>query len=101
MSAARVVEGLLHTRIVQVTLGKRKTLALDDQGRVFAFGWTAFGGLGVATGRDKVFAPMAVEALEGKRVVQISTGAYHTIALCRDGTCIGFGDNEQGQLELH
>ncbi|CAI5483454.1 unnamed protein product [Closterium sp. Yama58-4] len=97
----RVVEGLLHTRIVQVTLGKRKTLALDDQGRVLAFGWTAFGGLGVAAGRDKVFAPMPVEALEGKRVVQISTGAYHTVALCRDGTCIGFGDNEQGQLELH
>ncbi|CAI5527890.1 unnamed protein product [Closterium sp. Naga37s-1] len=97
----RVVEGLLHTRIVQVTLGKRKTLALDDQGRVLGFGWTAFGGLGVAAGRDKVFAPMPVEALEGKRVVQISTGAYHTVALCRDGSCIGFGDNEQGQLELH
>ncbi|CAI5472330.1 unnamed protein product [Closterium sp. Yama58-4] len=97
----RVVEGLLHTRIVQVTLGKRKTLALDDQGRVLAFGWTAFGGLGVAAGRDKVFAPMPVEALEGKRVVQISTGAYHTVALCHNGTCIGFGDNEQGQLELH
>ncbi|CAI5952593.1 unnamed protein product [Closterium sp. NIES-65] len=97
----RVVEGLLHTRIVQVTLGKRKTLALDDQGQVLAFGWTAFGGLGVAAGRDKVFSPMPVEALEGKRVVQISTGAYHTVALCRDGTCIGFGDNEQGQLELH
>ncbi|CAI5486203.1 unnamed protein product [Closterium sp. Naga37s-1] len=71
----RVVEGLLHTRIVQVTLGKRKTLALDDQGRVLAFGWTAFGGLGVAAGRDKVFSPMPVEALEGRRVVQVSKGA--------------------------
>lgn len=97
-----LVEGLLHTRVVQVTLSKRKTLALDDCGRVFAFGWSAFGGLGMESGQDKVLQPTEVDKLKrhGGKVVQVSTGAYHTVALCCNGQVVGFGDNEQGQLDM-
>ncbi|MCU0781267.1 MAG: cadherin-like beta sandwich domain-containing protein, partial [Akkermansiaceae bacterium] len=36
--------------------------------------------------------------LAGKRVTAIATRRYHNLALCSDGTLIGWGDNSYGQL---
>ena len=39
-----------------------------------------------------------VSALYGKTVVAIAAGAYHSLALCSDGTVAAWGYNGYGQL---
>ncbi|KAJ7533993.1 hypothetical protein O6H91_13G074600 [Diphasiastrum complanatum] len=85
---------------VQVCARKRKTFAVGVNGSVFAFGWMGCGSLGL-TGRgssDKVFNPELLVALASHHVAQISTGLYHTVVIVKNGSVLGFGDNEKGQL---
>lgn len=59
-----------------------------------------FGSLGLSDrgSSDKVMEPRLVRNLGSHRVSQISTGAYHTVAVTKRGRVFGFGDNEKGQL---
>lgn len=85
---------------MQVCARKRKTFVVTDEGLVFAFGWMCFGSLGLSDrgSSDKVMEPRLVRNLGSHRVSQISTGAYHTVAVTKRGRVFGFGDNEKGQL---
>lgn len=104
------VMALQHHRAVQVVTRKRKTFVLDDCGHVFAFGWTAFGGLGCGAANrvsgymgqsdvpDKVLVPEQLSSLRSHYVTQVSTGYYHTAVATRKGSVFVFGDNEKNQL---
>ena len=86
--------------VVAVSAGENYSLALCSDGTVAAWGANNYGQLGNnSTTMSKV--PIAVVqtgVLAGKRVVAISAGMYHSLALCSDGTVATWGYNGSGQL---
>lgn len=50
------------------------------------------GQLGVGT-RENAWRPQEVKGLSNKKIVQLSTGCYHTLCLDEEGFCYGAGRN--------
>ena len=91
---------LAGKRVVAVGAGELFSLALCSDGSVAAWGANDSGQLGNnSTTNNKV--PVAVDqtgALNGKRVVALSTKVAHTLAVSADGTLVAWGANTSGQL---
>ena len=88
-------------RIVQLGI-EGHSLALDENGDVWAWGSNWFGRLGVGDDFDNQYIPLNISRLEnsplnGVVVKQISTDA-HSLALDEDGNVWVWGLNLQGQL---
>jgi len=67
-----------------------------------AWGWNREGELGDNSTSER-HVPVSVNtapgsALRGKLVVALAGGAYHSLALCSDGTVAAWGKNSDGQL---
>jgi alpha-tubulin suppressor-like RCC1 family protein len=83
--------------------GDSHSLALCSDGTLAAWGLNADGELGEGTTNDSLV-PVAVNtasgvsALNGKRVVAITAGGRHSLALCSDGTVAAWGFNGSGEL---
>ena len=75
--------------------GRYHTIALKDNGTVWAWGSNSYGQLGDGTTTNKT-TPVPVSDLTG--VTAIAGGGYHTIALKEDGTVWAWGGNSSGQL---
>lgn len=82
-------------RAEQVDGGYGHSLALRDDGTVWAWGANTFGQLGDGTGTDRLD-PVQVVGLTN--IVAIAAGDYHSLALRSDGTVWAWGDNFYGQL---
>ena len=96
---------LLNKTVVAIAAGSSHGLALLSDGTVAAWGNNAYGQLGNnSTANSSV--PVAVSttgALVGKTVVAIAAGGGdldrpHSLALCSDGTVVGWGYNGAGEL---
>ena len=88
--------------VVALSAGWYHSVGLCADGTVVTWGNNAYGQLGDASTTER-HAPVAVNAapgsaLNGKRVVAISAGECHTLALCSDGTVAAWGRNAYGQL---
>jgi hypothetical protein len=83
--------------VALVAGGWRHTLAADREGRLYAAGWNKFGQCGVGH-NDDVVQPSTVEALAGRRVVQLKSGWKHTLAVTEDGRFFSWGRNVNGQV---
>ena len=86
--------------VVAIAGGPFHNLALCSDGTVAAWGYNNYGQLGTG---DKVTSrvPVLVKpvgALAGKQVVAVAAGAYHSFALCDDGTVAAWGYNDEGEL---
>lgn len=84
-----------RVHIVAVAAGGKHSLALDDQGRVYAWGDNSQGQLGDST-RVSRAVPAQVPGL--LNVQAIAAGYEFSLALLNDGTVWAWGDNEFGQL---
>jgi ELWxxDGT repeat protein len=89
-------------RVIAVAAGEDFSLALTDEGRVYAWGANQLGQLGNGTTIDS---PVPVEvdasgALNGKIITQIAAGYGHAHALASDGTVFSWGENSFGQLGI-
>ncbi len=89
--------------IVSIAAGTHHSLALSVTGSVLAWGLDNQGQLGdgieIATGHT----PVAVVTEDGtplQDIVSISSGDRHNLAGKSDGTLLGWGVNEQGQLGI-
>ena len=97
------VSALHGKTVVAIAAGWQHSLALCADGTAAAWGDNGYGQLGDNTRTDRL-APAAVltnlgtSALYGKKVTAIATGAFHSLALCSDGTVAAWGDNRSGQL---
>ena len=80
---------------ISVAAGRAFSLALLDDGRVFAWGANTLGQIGDNT-RDAAATPVAVKDLTG--VTQIAAGNTHALALRSDGSVWAWGGNASGQL---
>lgn len=97
ISRGQIPEGV---RLVQIAAGGMHSLALGDNGRVYAWGRNDFGQLGILTSNDSS-EPVEVDrtAIPPQTlIVQIAAGWQHSFALGSDGTLYGWGRNTEGQL---
>ncbi|WPB74364.1 RCC1 repeat-containing protein [Archangium violaceum] len=84
------------TGVVTLSAGDAHVLALREDGTVWAWGSNSRGQLGVETSLTSRYTPAPVPGLTD--VVAISAGQSSNLALRRDGTVWGWGDNSLGQL---
>jgi alpha-tubulin suppressor-like RCC1 family protein len=89
-----VVNGLSGT-ITAVSAGGDHSLALKNDGTVWAWGYNLYGQLGNNSNTDSDV-PVQVSGLTG--VIAISAGTYHSMALKGDGSVWTWGSNSNGQL---
>ena len=79
----------------QVVAGSYHTLALRQDGTVWAWGQNSYGQLGDGTSMQRTN-PVRVPGLSG--VVALAAGQYHSLAVKSDGTVWAWGYNLNGQL---
>jgi alpha-tubulin suppressor-like RCC1 family protein len=97
------VSALAGQTVTAVASGQYHNLALCANGAVAAWGYNSGGELGNNTTAGSLL-PVPVDqsgALAGKTVVSIAAGAYHSLALCSDGTVVAWGQNSYGQLGIN
>ncbi|MCX6873797.1 MAG: hypothetical protein NTW21_08310 [Verrucomicrobia bacterium] len=91
---------LAGLKVTAIAAGKYHSLALGEDGRVFAWGDNSAGQLGCGNQTGSMV-PVAVDfsgALAGKVVVGIAAGIGSSMALTADGIVYGWGANQYGQL---
>ena len=85
-------------QFTQIAAGAYHTVALDENGNVWTWGYNGYGQLGDGT-NTKRNTPVAVNKPDGvEKFTQITTGWYHTVAIDEDGDIWTWGNNEYGQL---
>lgn len=90
--------------ITKIACGSYHSFALDDQGRVWAFGLNNFGQLGLATqvGDDNAcqLEPTLVESLAAHKITEVVGGEHHTLVITDEGKVLVFGRIDGHQLGL-
>ena len=81
----------------EVSVGEAYSLALDTQGRAWAWGRNQVGQLGNGSTWD-ADVPCAVTMPPGVTLKQVSAGDTHSLALDTDGKAWAWGHNYNGQL---
>lgn len=89
--------------ILALAEGQNHSLAVCSDGTLLAWGGNSWGQLGAGAVTDQsvpvvVNTASGVSALYGKTVIAVAAGAYHSLALCSDGTLAAWGNNTYGQL---
>jgi alpha-tubulin suppressor-like RCC1 family protein len=86
--------------VLEAAAGYDDSLIVTSSGQLYAFGYDAYGQLGVAPGGEESRATpdeVALPAASGG-VVQAAGGERHTLALTSAGQLFAFGNNKYGQL---
>ncbi len=89
--------------VIAISAGVSHSLALCSDGTAVAWGLNGKGQLGNNSFTSSsvpvpVNTDLGVSALSGKTVVALAAGAFHSLALCSDGTVAAWGFNFSGQL---
>ena len=107
MPVPKKIESLQNQFVIQLACGDSHSMALTREGLIFAWGEATYGQLGLDDTKDllkntdsKPYQPFPtkVAALQNKKVVAISCGETHTLALTDSGHLYSFGANGCGQL---
>ena len=90
---------LVNKVIVSIVCGSFHTIALDNTGHVYTWGYNEQGQLGDGTTFDKN-RPILINtgAIANKVIVSIACGTYHSMAIDNTGKVYVWGNNLQGQL---
>ena len=94
--------GMMPGSIIGVYAGGHHSLALTDDGALWAWGANAFGRLGDGTTTQRNV-PTRIDDLPSNgmmpySVVSIAAGHHHSLALTDDGALWAWGNNGQGRL---
>eukprot|EP00762_Andalucia_godoyi_P001032 ANDGO_02043.mRNA.1 Ultraviolet-B receptor UVR8 len=92
------VGGLERIRIVAICCGAHHSLAVDESGVLYSWGYGGWGQLGHGE-FEHVDRPKAVASLRGK-VIQVAAGAFHTLILTDLCEVHAAGCSTYGQLGL-
>lgn len=85
--------------VAQVAAGAAHSLAVDVDGGLWSWGRNAHGQLGHGTARPSS-TPRRVLPLRARPVIQVSAGAFHSLAVLREGALYAFGLGADGRLGL-
>ena len=95
-SLPRMVRGALnHEVVVQISLGFEHAACVTSSGKLFTWGGGWFGRLGVGS-TDNSYQPIQVTSLKYKKCIQVSCGAYHTLAVTDQGDLYSWGKVDHG-----
>jgi len=93
-----LVDSIKGKNIVQVALGGGHSLALTDKHEVYSWGWETEGRLGREPVPGRGYVPAVIHGLKDKKVIQISAGGGHSLALTADGKVYSWGFGTMGRL---
>lgn len=87
-------------KINKIVAGRSHSVVLDEEGQCYTWGANQYGQCGILSRRrvGGVSTPKHVEALSKVRIVDISAGDVHTLALTGGGRVFGWGGGFEGQL---
>ena len=87
-------------KIHKIAAGRSHSLVLDEGGQCYTWGANQYGQCGILSRRriGGVASPKHVEALAKVKIVDISAGNVHTLALTGGGRVFGWGGGFEGQL---
>lgn len=91
------IKALQGEHIVDITCGDKHSAVLTSGGDVFTWGDGSLGQLGLGDFR-KQHTPHRVMELQGKMILQISCGAYHTACIDKDEKVYTWGQGGSGRL---
>jgi len=91
------VEAFAGQRVAAVSAGGSHSLAITADGAVWSWGFGAFGKLGHGDLQDQLL-PKTVEAFAGQRVIAVSAGCDHNLAITADSAVWSWGCGDCGQL---
>ncbi|XP_072481567.1 probable E3 ubiquitin-protein ligase HERC6 [Notamacropus eugenii] len=94
------IQTLETQMVVLVSCGKEHSLAVCKTGKVFSWGSGSEGQLGIGKINKPSFIPKEIKDLSSVKIIQVSCGHYHSIALAQDGAVFSWGKNNYGQLGL-
>ena len=98
----RTITSLHDHKIRDVSCGMAHTLALSEEGVVFAWGSGSDGQLGVGPrpdGEADAFEPLLVQGLAEKCIGLIATGSRHSLCISSDDARLfAWGNNGDGRL---
>ena len=80
-----------------MSAGTLHSIAITANGAVWSWGEGDSGRLGHGDVQDE-WQPKKVEALAGRRVVAVSAGEYHSLAITADGSVLTWGEGGHGCL---
>jgi regulator of chromosome condensation len=92
--------GLKH--IIRLCAGSYHNFAIDNDGKVWVFGFNNMGQCGIPTIKRAVFPPEKHSFFNKieQRVAEFAAGEHHTLVRMRDGLVYSFGRSDYGQLGL-
>ena len=91
------VEALAGRRVLAVSAGEYHSLALTADGAVWSWGYALNGQLGHGD-QQNLLLPKKVEAFAGQRVLAVSAGDFHSLAITADGGVWSWGSGAFGKL---
>ncbi|XP_047573908.1 probable E3 ubiquitin-protein ligase HERC6 isoform X2 [Lutra lutra] len=94
------IQALETLRVDLVSCGKEHSLAVCYKGRVFAWGAGSEGQLGIGEFKEINLIPTKIKTLTDIKIIQVSCGHHHSLALSEDGRLFSWGSNSHGQLGL-
>ncbi|XP_033210790.1 probable E3 ubiquitin-protein ligase HERC4 isoform X2 [Belonocnema kinseyi] len=97
----RMIKALGTSVVVQIACGLKHTLALTNNGELYAWGSNKEGQLGLGPGIRKELKPKLVSSLAGIPIAFIACGGYHSLVVSKSGAIFGWGRNTFGQLGLN
>lgn len=95
-----IVRLLATKSVVQIACGSYHSLALTNNGDLYAWGANSYGQCGLGTMSNKETVPQHIASLLGVPISLIACGSNHTFALSKSGAVFGWGKNTHGQLGL-
>lgn len=90
------VSALKDYTISQISGGWRHSVALNTEGKLFAWGWNKFGQVGVGNNEDQS-SPQLLKTLT-EAIAQVACGWRHTVAVSELGNVFSWGRGTSGQL---
>lgn len=91
-----------NKKIIQVSAGNVSSFAIDSEGQVYSWGNNNWSQLGVGEDTGSYYdSPLAVDTsgvLKDKKIVKMSSGDYHSLAIDKEGQIYSWGNNSFGQL---
>ena len=107
MPTPNKIEALSFINIAKLSCGDSHTMAIDSDGKLYAWGAAACGQLGLENlsvlpkdgeGNPYEPEPRLVSYFENVKVESVSCGESHTLVLVEGGTVYSFGNSSCGQL---
>jgi hypothetical protein len=92
------IQHLSDKKIIDICCGLSHSLALTKSGEVYSWGYN-WNGNGSDKCRKCCLTPIKLNAFNGEKVIQISCGLAHSMALTKSGRVFGWGNNIYGQLD--